>query len=254
MEKFNLKELNHDFLHRAQKISSFNVADKDFESLNFKNELQFLYASHIFMDFDWTKTLKGNTINVRELNRLIKKLRQEDRIKFNELLKFTGQSFGPGEVLIYLLHDKVHLAGGKESGDIRVGNQQIELKACEKKVSTQQYFGFYLGGTFDVSDIVSRLLALKKKVGTNGAKAGEVGRIDIANMHKAEPDAMKKIEEDFADISYKHYFSHHPIMFMASKNGAGAEAGDIFDLKQVKPKDVTIDALTSQKIKPFIKA
>lgn len=254
MDKFDLKKLNHDFLHRAQRISSFNVKDKDFESLDLKAELQFLYASHIFPAFDWTKTLKGNTINVADLNRLIDKLRSESLTGFNELFKFTGTSFGPGEVLIYILHDNVRLAGGGEGGDIRIGNKKIELKACQKKVSTNQYWGFYLGGTFDISDIVSRLLALKKEVGTNRSKAGEVGRGDIDNMYKAAPDIMKKIDEDFAQISYDHYFSKYEMMFMANQNGAGSKAGDIFGVKQVKPKDVTIDALTSQKIKPFIKA
>ena len=254
MDKFDLKNLNHPFLHRAQKISSFNVTDKDFESLALKAELQFLYASHIFPEFDWDKTLKSNTLNVAELNKLISKLRTANRTGFDELFKFKASSFGPGEVLIYILHDKVHLAGGNESGDIRINGKKIELKACEKKMGTNQYFGFYLGGAFDTSDIVSRLLALKKQVGTTSSAAHEVGVKDIENMYKAEPEIMRKIDEDFAQISYKNYFSKYPMMFIANKKSSTTMMGDIYGMKNVKPEDVSIYQMTSQKIKPFIKA
>ena len=257
MDKFDLKNLNHNFLHRAQKISRFNVSDKDFQSTDLKSELQFLYASHIFPAFDWTKTLKGNTLNssnVSELNRLIQKLRNESLTGFNELFKFKADSFGPGEVLIYILHDKVYLAGSGESGDIRIGTTKIELKACDKKVGTNQYYGFYLGGSFDTSDIVSRLFALKKKVGTTASASHEVGRTDIINMYAAESETMKKIEEDYAKIAYDNYFSKYPMMFIANKKIGSKQMGDILEIKNVKPKDVAIEALTSQKIKPFIKA
>ena len=46
--KIGGEELNLDFLRKAERVTSFNIVTKDFESLNYKKEIQHLFNKHFF--------------------------------------------------------------------------------------------------------------------------------------------------------------------------------------------------------------
>ena len=60
MAAVNIADLNTEFLKRAQKVTSFNLQTKDFESLQYKAEIQHLFHMHFFPDFDLDNTIKGD--------------------------------------------------------------------------------------------------------------------------------------------------------------------------------------------------
>ena len=108
MAKF--QNLNKDFINKAQRITSFNVKDKDFTDLTYKEEMQFLYSSHFFKNFDFNKALNTGALGVtqiKQINSLCVLLKRDNPTGYKDLVAFTGQALGPGEVLLYLLHDKL---------------------------------------------------------------------------------------------------------------------------------------------------
>ena len=60
MAAVNVADLDTEFLKRAQKVTSFNLQTKDFESLKYKSEIQHLFHMHFFPKFDLDNTLKGD--------------------------------------------------------------------------------------------------------------------------------------------------------------------------------------------------
>lgn len=253
MQKF--RNLNKSFLNYAQRISSFNVKDKDFATNEYKEEIQFLYGQHFFPKFDWYQTLNTNAISttdVKKINALAAKMYSENPSGYRNLVGFKGQALGPGEVLLYLLHDKIVLAGGTQGGDCRIGSNIYEVKAADVLASTGEYYGFTLGGTLPLTGIANKLLALKEATGANFAKKGEVGRKDIAYMYEKNPAAMKAIDEEYGQIAYDNYFKKYSMLFIDNRKNKNTY-GHILSVKNVKPKDVRIDAFTAQNFKLFVK-
>jgi hypothetical protein len=253
MEKF--RKLNKSFLNHAQKVSSFNLKDKDFEDLEYKHEIQFLYGQHFFPKFDWHKALTTNSItktDIRKINALVNALRIENPQGYKNLVGFKGQALGPGEVLLYLLHDKIVLAGGTQGGDCRIGSNIYEVKGAEVLASTGEYFGFTLGGTLPLTGLANKILALKEQTGANFSKKGEVGRKDIAHMYNVAPDLMKDIDKEYGQIAYDNYFKKYNMLFLDNRKNKSTY-GQILSVKKVKPEDVRIDAFTAQNFKLFVK-
>ena len=58
-----------DFIKRAEKVTSFNLTTKDFQSLSYKKEIQHLFNKHFFPEFDLNKTV--DKINMSSINSLI---------------------------------------------------------------------------------------------------------------------------------------------------------------------------------------
>ena len=110
MAAVNIADLNTEFLKRAQKVTSFNLQTKDFESLQYKAEIQHLFHMHFFPDFDLDNTIKGD-IKMDVANKLIKQLKSEDRTNFNKLHYYNLKGVGPGEATLYFLCDKAMLGG-----------------------------------------------------------------------------------------------------------------------------------------------
>lgn len=253
MEKF--RKLNKSFLNHAQKVSNFNLKDKDFGTAEFKHEIQFLYGQHFFPKFDWYQTLSTNSLSstdVRKINSLATKMRLENPSGYFNLVGFKAQALGPGEVLLFLLHDKIVLAGGTQGGDCRINSNIYEVKAAEVLASTGEYFGFTLGGTLPLTGIANKLLALKESTGANFAKKGEVGRKDIAYMYEKNPGAMRAIDEEYGQIAYDNYFKKYSMLFIDNRKNKNTY-GHILSVKNVKAKDVRIDSFTAQNFKLFVK-
>ena len=129
MAAVNVADLNLEFLKRAQKITSFNLSTKDFESLEHKKEIQYLIGLHFFPKFSLANTLKK--MNVDRFNNLIEKLRSESPSKLSQLHNYNLKGVGPGEVTMFFLIDNCHLGGGGSAGvDAIIGGKKYEIKAA----------------------------------------------------------------------------------------------------------------------------
>lgn len=238
-----------DFIKRAEKVTSFNLTTKDFQSLSYKKEIQHLFNKHFFPEFDLNKTV--DKINMSSINSLIGELKREQggRMLAN-LHNYNLKGVGPGEATLFFLCNNAHLGGGSSAGvDIIAGSDKYEVKAV--KVSTSRTASdFKLGGTVPLSDILVRLDKLRTETGVGGSKT-EISGERMAAMQKKAPFEYKEIELEFAKIAYENYFRNHEIIFI--NNATGPRLGYIEAIKQIEKEDIMIERVTSGTVKPKVK-
>jgi len=268
MAMVNVSDLDVNFLNRAQKITSFNLKTADFESLQYKAEIQHLIHRHFFPKFDLGQTLKGQP-NVAKLNKLIDKLKQESFINYNRLHFYNLKGVGPGEATMYFLMDDAQLGGGGSAGvDLVVAGTQYEIKASLYSANEKTVHGFKLGGTAPVSGILNQLIQYKKelKLATAGKGQNEVNGTQMAAIQKAYPSEYAKMQADYARIAGR-YFGNTPVIFINnnSSNKVDPEdtaektrqlsrnAGNILAIKKVAAKDIQMQVATQGTIKPKVK-
>ena len=241
--------MDMDFIKRAERVTSFNIATKDFQSLSYKKEIQHLFNKHFFPGFDLNKTV--DTIDMMKINGLIGELKREQGGQmFAKLHSYNLKGVGPGEATLFFLCNKAQLGGGSSAGvDILVGNDKYEVKAV--KVSPNRVASdFKLGGTVPLSDILVKLNALREKTGVGGTKTEMSGSI-MSAMQTKDAFAYKEIEQQFAEIAYNNYFKNHEIIFI--NNAPGVRLGYIEAIKQVEKKDIMLERVTSGTVKPKVK-
>lgn len=243
-----MSDLDMEFIARAMKVTSFNLAAKDFENLKHKKEIQHLFHLNFFPKFDMSKML--DRVDERKMSALIKDLRKESGSNFEHLYKYNLKGVGPGEVLLYFILNKAHLGGGSSAGlDLVDVSGGYEIKAVD--ASPQGYVNnFKVGGTFSMADIIRGVQDLKKAAGLGSG--AEVNGAHLKELEKKFPDEMKRYYEQYADVTYKNYFKNHKIIFLSNKKGGGYQLGDIIAIKQVQKKDIVFERITSGTIKPRI--
>lgn len=243
-----MSDLDLGFVRRAEKVTSFNLTAKDFESLTYKKEIQHLFNKHFFPEFDLSKTV--NTANKNSLNRLIKELKRIDPAAFHNVHAYNLKGIGPGEVTLYFLINKSHLGGGSSAGvDLVVGSNKYEVKAV--KISRDRVASdFKLGGTVPLADIQQDLNDLRVELKLAGTRTEMSGSI-IQSMREKAPQAYKKIEQKFKNISYDKYFKSHDIIFINNSKTA-TSYGEIEAVKAIQKKDIMIERVTSGTIKPKV--
>lgn len=246
--EFDTEDLDLEFVKRAEKVTTFNLTTKDMESLKYKKEIQFLFKKHFFPDFDLNDCI--DKVNMNTLNDLVKKLKTQNKNKFENLFKYNLKGIGPGEVLMYFLINKAHLGGGGSAGVdlVVVGDDKYEIKAVS--VSPKGYvYDFKVGGTLNLSPIMTQLLDLKKRAGAAG-KGNEIPQNSIREIARKFPADYKKALDAYRKETYKDYFSNHSIIFMNNKT---VKMGEIVSIKNVQMKDIDILAVTSGTIKPVVR-
>jgi len=239
--------MDNAFIKKALKVTSFNLVAKDFESLKYKKEIQFLFSTHFFPSVN-IKFLKS--ANQRQLNNIITKLRTAESANFQHLYKYNIKGVGPGEVMMYYILDNAHLGGGSSAGlDLVVGNKGYEIKAVD--YSPQGYVNnFKVGGTFSMADIIRGVQDLKKKAGLG--TGAEVNSSDLKKLEEKFPNEIKHYYKEYAEVTYKNYFKNHEIIFLSNKNGGGYSLGDVISIKKVEKKDIIFERITSGTIKPRV--
>jgi len=234
-----------DFLSNAEKVTSFNLSAKDFESLQYKREIQFLFTKHFFPDLNPNEFL--NKLDTNSLNGLINKLKAMNPGAFQKLHKYNIKGLGPGEVLMYYMLNNAYLGGGSSKGlDIVIDNGTgYELKAVD--IYKGKYaINFKVGGTFDMSDIIAKAMELKEKAGASGEGVNTKAQELISSKF---PKEWKEVVEMFKERSYENYFRHHSIIFIRNTTKA---MGEILAIKAVKKDDIDLHVITSGTIKPQI--
>lgn len=257
MAAVNVDDLNIEFLNRAQKITSFNLKSADFETLEYKAEIQHLFHRHFFPKFDLSKTLTGD-VSANSANKIIKQLKSIDKGAFNKLHFYNLKGVGPGEATLFFICDKAVLGGGSSAGvDIIIAGKKYEVKAAQYSKATGTVYGFKLGGTVPLGDMVSKATALKSKLGlvTKGKGQNEVNKSQIEAIRKAFPKEWKAIEAQYGRVASK-YFGATPVIFI-NNNGSGgrltSDGGEIITIKKVKQSDIEIDVISQGTIKPRVK-
>ena len=240
-----------DFIRRAEKVTSFNLTTKDFQSLDYKQEIQHLFNKHFFPEFNLDSTI--DNVDMVKMNRLISELKQEQGGQMlAKLHSYNLKGVGPGEATLYFLCNKAQLGGGSSAGvDILVGTDKYEVKAVKVSSTTPRTASdFKLGGTVPLTDIMVRLNKLREKTSVGGSKTEMSGSVMMA-MQRAAAFEYKEIEQMFAETAYNNYFKNHEIIFI--NNAAGPRLGYIEAIKQVEKKDIMIERVTSGTIKPKVK-
>ena len=256
MAAVNVSELDAEFLRRAQKITSFNLSTKDFESLKYKKEIQHLIRTHFFPKFNLDNTLKK--MNVDKFNNLVEKLRSESAAKLSQLHNYNLKGVGPGEVTMFFLIDDCHLGGGGSAGvDAIIGGKKYEIKAANYSKPTSTVIGFKLGGTVPLGDLVNKAKEMKEKLGmkTKGKGESEVNITQIAAIKRKFPREWSAIEKTYADRAHKYFGSHETIFMNNNKSGAKLtrDGGRIIAVKKVAKTDIQIHTITQGTIKPRVK-
>ena len=247
-EGLDLNDLDLDFLRRAEKITSFNLTTKDFESLKNKKEIQYLFKRHFFPAFDLGQTING--LDQNRLNSLISQLKSISSSNFKKLYTYPLKGVGPGEALLYFLINDGHLGGGSSAGvDLVVADKKYEIKAVSYSSNTKEAYNFKLGATFSLAGIIRGLQELKKRTGGSGS---EVNSGDIAKIRKSFPKELSDIENEYQRLAYHNYFKNHDIIFMLN-TGPKAQIGNIIGVKRVGLSDIKLERVTSGTVKPRVK-
>ena len=237
--------MDNSFIKRATSVTSFNLTAKDFESTRYKKEIQYIFKLYFFPNFDLSRTSKS--LDVLKFNSNVQRLKSENFDLFTKMHSYNLNGIGPGEVSLFFLIDDAYLGGGSSAGvDLFVGSKKYEVKAVDV-MSTGYLTNFKLGGSFDLSDITSDLMALKSKV--NGTGEG-VNKASLDLIKRKYPQDFRYVEDKFIDRAYENYFRNHEIIFIQNTT---RKIGDIVGVKKVRRQDIFIDRVTSGVIKPMIR-
>ena len=253
----DVNKLDTEFIRKAEKVTSFNIAAADFTHLKFKNEIQHLFQKHFFPGFDLSTASDSTSITARDANRLIDKLRTMDFSAFNNLHFYNLKGVGPGEATLFFLYNKAHLGGGTSAGvDLVCGSNKYEIKAAKLDKDGQFVSGFKLGGTVPLGDLVDEAVSYKNAMGftTAGKGQSEVNKTQMEAIAKEYPKQWERITKEYAKRAFQ-YFENDNVIFMNNNNSNGRltrAAGGVITVKRVKQADIGLDVITQGTMKPKV--
>jgi hypothetical protein len=240
-----MASLNLDFIKKAERVTSFNIRTSDFQTLDYKKELQHLFNKHFFPNFDVSKTIK--TVDQNQLNKLILELKRDSDM-FPKLHNYNLKGVGPGEATLFFLINTAYLGGGSSAGvDLISGSKNYEIKAATIS-PTRIASNFKLGGTVPLASIMTDINSLRESLKLGGTKTEISGTI-IKMMKSKSPDKFALIEHNYATVAYE-YFKLHEVIFI--NNTSGSNLGKIEAIKKVSKDDILIERVTSGTVKPRI--
>ena len=247
-EAVEISDLDSEFLKKAMKLTNFNLSPTDFQSLKYKKEIQFLFRTHFFPDFDLEDCL--DQVDVNKLNNVVAKLKKIDSTMFTKMHQYNLKGIGPGEATLYFLLNKAHLGGGTSAGvDLVHGSSKYEVKSVT--LSPSGYVkDFKIGGTENLAGIITKAVELKKKaIKKYTNRDTEINKTQIGDIKKKFPREWQKIENEYKNQAY-NYFKNHDVIFMNNKT---KKIGEIIAIKKVGKKDIELENITSGTVKPAIK-
>ncbi|UOK16980.1 hypothetical protein [Vibrio phage phiKT1024] len=258
-EKFQKLDsgFNSEFLQRASQVTTFNLNTSDLTTTKHKREIRHLIDDNWFPDIENTKVYRQGLDKI-ELNKAIEYLKTQNNEGFKRLYSYNMKGIGPGEMMLYYMVDGAIIGGGSSSGvDLIVGkhnydepsiiidSEEYEIKAV-KSVSNKVMDGkflhdFKLGGTVNISDLMTRLREL------GGVTKNELPGSKV-NALRDNPEFLA-IEADFRKEAYK-YFNNHKIIFI---DNSPSRMGQIINIGKIEADRIFIERMTSGTIKPLIK-
>ena len=248
LETINVEDLDVEFLKRAEKVTALNLSISDFKSTKHKKEILFLFKKNFFPELDVSETSKDEEFSKDKFNSFVNKLSGPNLpMIFNYL---EGSGVGPGEVVTYLAFDQCTLGGSNVSVDIHFPSKTYEMKAAT--LSQGYLSNFLMGGTFNLNEVETKFFELARKADVFD-KPAEISKSKTETMRKLFPQEFKEIENKYAEICYKQYFSKHPIIFLGSKDSSNATKYKCIAVKEVKENEISIERYTAKTLKPLIK-
>ena len=289
--KVNVDKLDNSFLAKARRVTSFNLNTADFQSTDHKTEIQYLYATSILNKNKGTyfkDTIDSNDIDIAQTNDIINAMKKSSNFEavYRESIGINASAFGPGELMFYLIYDKVTLAGATMSGDIQGLKSPYELKSADYDISRKSYkninFGTDVKAGFD--DVAKDLVSLAKDLNVKNIERTKMNRGALQILEDTETkrfekekstatviptfaagDFLKRLNENryriildkFAKVAKEKYISNHAMVILNNKKGSS----DYATIKGIIPsntsldklkKMLSIDVVTSGTMKPFI--
>ena len=265
MVKFNNLDKKWQNQRYGGKLRPILLKDNDFTDIRYKFEIQDIFATQYgsstygkpFTSI-LLKALKNDSFgmtDVSKMNRLISELKATNKAAFKTIVQSKFESLGPGEVLLFLLHDKIYLAGGSEGGDVRIGSKKYEVKGCTFRQKTSQLDGFFLGSTVGDKGVLQKIskLAVDKKITTS---TYDISRTQVEKLRKNYAEEYLPLEKEYADITIRDYFSKYGFIFIGTQNISEGKYGKIvqfFPKGGIKSDMISLDGYSRNAAKPFIK-
>lgn len=235
------------FIDRVLGVRVFNFHAKDFESLKYKKEIQHIIGMHYFPKFDLDNTL--NRLDQNRFNKIIDDLRSESSQYLEMLHNIKPSGIGPGEVLLYFVLNNAYLGGGGSAGvDLIDMSTNYEVKAVDVNTKNEA-LNFKVGGKTELAAIQTKLAMLCKKYKQPGDSTS-IAKSTLDKLKQLAPVEFKFIEDLYIEAVYG-YFKNHKVIFI--HNSGKAKIGRIAAIKNVQRKDISIERVTSNTIKPLIK-
>lgn len=236
--------MNLEFIRKAENAKPFHLSQKDFQSLEYKQEIQHLFNKHFFEKLDIHEI--PNDINIDSINKLIVKLKKFNKSEFEKLHKYNVKDFGPGEVTLYFLCNNSKLGGKTSPIDITVNSSKYEVKAV--RLSSKGIISdFKLGGTVPLYSIQKKLNTLRIELNLPGSAASIPGSI-IDKMRDMAPEKFQEIEHEFSKIAYDHFMGVDVIFI--NNTTTSPKYGEIIDICSIGKHDMLIERMTNGTIKP----
>ena len=131
--------------------------------------------------------------------------------------------------------------------------------------STGTLRDFKLGGTVNISGVLSEIMRLKAELLAFNPSIPEGETTGVNNTHlegfadkkfqkhikKNKIKGWDQLTKEFAKIAYNNYFKAHPIIFVGSKGANREELGRIYSILSVKEKMISM-TVTTGTIKPIV--
>jgi hypothetical protein len=265
MSKFNNLNKNWQNQRYGGRLRPILLKDKDFTDIKYKFEIQDMFATQYgskgygkAFNYIFLKALKNNSFgmtDVSKMNRLISELKATNQVAFNTIVQSKFEALGPGEVLLFLLHDNIYLAGGSEGGDVRIGTKKYEVKGCTFRQKESQLNGFFLGSTVGDKKVLGKISELAMKYNITKSSTS-VKTTDVDKLRKNHAEEYLPLEKEYADITIRDYFSKYGFIFIGTKGITGGKYGKIvqfFPKGGIKADMITLDGYSRNAAKPFIK-
>ena len=239
--------MDHSFIGRAERLTSFNITTKDLQTLDYKYEVRHLFEKHFFSGVSITGV---DTVDMESINHVVTKLKECDIDNFRHLHNYNLKGVGPGEMTLFCAIDSDVVAGGSSPGvDIITDCGEYEVKAAY--ISNDRIASnFKLGGTVSLGGLITDIDNLRQELKIPGTRT-ELSGSGIKAIKEAAPDEYKRIEDEFACIA-SDYFGGHKTIFV-NHNYKTAKVGQVESIKIIEPGDVKIERVTSGVIKPAVR-
>ncbi|MCG7944793.1 MAG: hypothetical protein N0C84_00445 [Candidatus Thiodiazotropha taylori] len=244
-----VRDLDLEFIKKAEVVTSFNIPAKEYEHTKYKEEIQYLICKHFFPKFDLQNTIKS--FDTGKYNNVVKNLKAENKVMFEKLFRYQPKGVGPGEIMMYFICDDATLGGGSSAGlDITSGGKGYEVKACA--LTREGFFeNFRIGGTVNISSAMRAASDIKVQLGLPGRET-EIGKQQIASIKKSKlgKDWIQKVEKPYKE-KVLEYFTGHETIFLIN-SAPKSMLGEAF-AKTVRMKDIELGAVTNGTMKPMIR-
>ena len=260
--EYTLKERK--FKTRAMERTSFTLVTKDFQSLEYKRVIIDLYCQDVFNTFNCNQfTFDANSFEKNDIgmyNKAVKELKKANNFGFSKVVKESiggaRTGFGPGEVLSYIIVRNLTLAGSRESGDLRLGSNQFELKGGKFNQKQGGYHDFDFGGTVDLTDVKKDLAKLSNESGFKVTTRDIPSKV-ITSLKETKSKELEPILDKFRQLALDKYFKLHPVIIM-NNNSKDNNFGEFITKVEIRSladarKKLSIYRVKEDTVEPLVK-